>query len=596
MSSLDQNPDLSLGMVRPGVYVAVNLQAPGGGVDDVSKRALILAYKQASGSAPIDSPFQAVALKDVSDACGAKSDCARGFNAMITQVGAGNIDIFVCPLLEPSGGTASTYKLIFASTALSPGSVDVTVDGRAILSVGFSTGDTSTIIAAAVKLAIDNLSDAPCTASVASSTVTLTYPHKGAVGEDCPIRANVNGTGTAITASPGSLLFANSAVGAGSVLTTICGITVTTPLVGGETPAQVATKVVASFAAGSYPLTAAVNGFVPELVDFFFVKGRDYRHMTVTIAGSTGLTADVTSQGAVGAGTPTLTAALSNLSGLQGFSQWATPFVGTQASPDTATLGTIATHIETQADGVKQKEQRVHAGAAWPSATLGTIPTATSPALTASPRYALVWAQDWGNQAFEVTCRIAAARAANDYPPKNWDGYQLKGSATCPLVLPATGSQPSGDTINSAMRSYYLCPVIVNPATNTAIIEKATTTSNSSYQPLRDFATIDQIAFWRRDLATHLADTFGGLDAKQLGIPKTPNTITASSVAQEMYMQALGWDERDLYDGAESLKAGFKAKFNQSNPTRIDASFPMSPVINVHQIGVVGNLVPPSLT
>jgi hypothetical protein len=121
-----------------------------------------------------------------------------------------------------------------------------------------------------------------------------------------------------------------------------------------------------------------------------------------------------------------------------------------------------------------------------------------------------------------------------------------------------------------------------------------TTTSNSSYLRLRDFATIDQIAFWRRSLGQRLADVFTDVSAKRFGTPKTPNTITAAAVAAEMYLLALEWEELDLYDGAATFKSDFKAKFNAQKPGRIDASFPMSPVINVHELGVIGNLVSPS--
>jgi hypothetical protein len=193
-----------------------------------------------------------------------------------------------------------------------------------------------------------------------------------------------------------------------------------------------------------------------------------------------------------------------------------------------------------------------------------------------------------------LAARIAAARVANDYPPRNWDGYKLKAGLTTPLVLPAPASRPDSPTINSAMRSYYLCPLRVDEASNALVAEKGTTTSNSSYQPLRDFATIDQVDFWRPSMAARLQQKFSAVSAKRFGVPKTPNTINAVAIADEMYLQALDWDDQDLYDGATALKAAFKATFNPTNPTRIDASFPMSPVINVHQIGVIGNLVSPS--
>lgn len=597
MSFLPTNPDLTAGNVRPGVYISVNLSAPGGGVGQVSRRMLIMGYKQASGSYAQDTPVQVVQQSDVDAGAGAQSDLARGYKAAVAQVGAGNIDIFALPLIAPSGGTASTYKLIVGfssgSTAGAPGSVDVSVDGRAILSVAFATGDTASSIGGNIATAINALTDVPVTAVNVSGTVTMTYVHKGDVGEDLPIRAKVNGTGTLVTLSAGTIGFATNVSGAGSFQITICGTTITTALTDAWTPAQVATAVAASVNAGSYPVTAVVDTGVSTQVDLFYAPDRDVRRMSVAVITSTGITPTLTA-GTVGAGQPTLTTALSNLAALPGFAGWAVPFVGTQASVDTTTLGTIASNVELRANGVYQQEQAVHACAPWPSSVLGTLPIGTSPALTSSPRYALLWAQDVGVQGFEIACRMAAARVNNDYPPFNWDGYAFKGSAVAPLVLPAASSRPSGDTINIAMRTYFLTPVRVNENTNQLVVEKGTTTSNSTYLPLRDFATIDQIRFWRLDLARELTDKFSAVSAKRFSAPRTPQTITAQSVADAAYLLALEWDELDLYDGAATFKSGFKAQFNAQNPTRIDLTFPMSPVINVHQVGVSGNLVSPS--
>lgn len=589
MPNLSTNPDLSLGMVRPGVYVAVNLNAPGGGVDDISKRILVLAYKQSAGIAPLNKPFLCVSDTDAINGCGQQSDARRGFARAVMQVGAGNIDVWVLPVAEPSGGAASTYLLAFAGTATGPGVVSVMITGQRMLSVPFSTGDLSTAIAANVNTAIANMVDAPITAGVSSSTVTLTYIHKGAVGEDCPIRAKVT-NGVGITVSPGSLTYATNVTGAGSATVTICGTTIVVAIADSDTPTQVATKVAAAINAADYPVTATS---ALGVVTLFYAPDRDLRRITAGIVTSTGVTVTA-AVGATGSGLPTLTTALTNLGSLSGFAQWIHPFVGTQASPDTTTPGTIQTYVEGKADGISQQEQRVHFGAPWPSSALGTIPVGTSPALTASPRACAIWAQDSGNQVFELCAQLGAMRAANDYPPQNWDGEPLKSSVQWPIVLPAQSSRPDGGTINAAMRSYYLTPLRVDESTNTLVIEKATTTSNSSYAPLRDWATIDQIAFWRRSLAQRLYQRFNQASAKQIGTPRTPRTITAQAVADEAYLLALEWEAQDLYDGAEAFKKGFQSKFNATNPTRIDLVFPMSPVINVHQIGAVGNLVAPS--
>jgi hypothetical protein len=68
----------------------------------------------------------------------------------------------------------------------------------------------------------------------------------------------------------------------------------------------------------------------------------------------------------------------------------------------------------------------------------------------------------------------------------------------------------------------------------------------------------------------------------------------ASCTSSTRRSTALEWEEQDLYDGAARFETGFKAKLNAQNANRIDASFPISPVINVHQLGVIGNLVSPS--
>lgn len=588
------NPDLSLGMVRPGVYVAVNLDAPGGGVDDVSRRLLIPAYKESTGTAPLNKPFLCVSDQDAINGCGRRSDARRGYAQAITQVGAGNIDIYILPLAEPSGGTAATYLLspVATANALAPGSVDITIDGQPMLSVPFATGDTMTTIATAIKAAIDNMADIPVTCGRSGADLTFTYVHKGLVGEDLPIRAKVNGTGTDVKLKVGTLAYATNVGSDGSTTITICGTTISVPITTGQTPTQVGDAVVAAINAADYPVTALNSA---GTVTLYYAPDRDLRRITAAIVTSSGITVTPT-VGTAGVGSPSLATAITNLGALAGYAQWAVPFVGSQASPDTTSMGTIATYVEDKANGVKQSEQRVHFGAPWPASVLGGIPTSTTPALTSSPRYAGIWCQDAGNQAWGISCRVAAARANNDYPPFNWDGFKLKGSVQWPLVLPAQSSRPDGDTINIAMRSYYLTPVRVEEGDNTLVIEKGTTTSNSSYAPLRDFGTIDQIAFWRRSYAQRMVDRFAAANAKQVGTPKTPRTITAQAIADESYLLAVEWDDQDLYDGAEQFKAGFKASFNPSNPTRIDAVFPMSPVISVHQISAVGNLVAPSAT
>src|SRR5579863_3146055 len=231
MASQQIATDLSLGNDRPGVYIQINLEAPGGGVDELNRRLLILAYKRAFGTAAPNTPFQVLSQQDADDRSGRGSDGARGYAAAVAQIGAGNIDAFICPLLEPSGGQASTYNIIFSGTATASGAIDLTICGQPIDSVGVNIGDTAVIVAENIQAAIAELLDIPVTSTVNNATITLTYVHKGDVGDDLPIRVDITNA-TGIRCSPGSINFIGAPSNPGSVRVTIGATTITVILAG----------------------------------------------------------------------------------------------------------------------------------------------------------------------------------------------------------------------------------------------------------------------------------------------------------------------------------------------------------------------------
>src|SRR5262249_8767028 len=106
----------------------------------------------------------------------------------------------------------------------------------------------------------------------------------------------------------------------------------------------------------------------------------------------------------------------------------------------------------------------------------GAIPPAVSPDLTATaPHYAFGWSPDAGVQGVDIAVRVAAARAALfvDTPQKNWNGFQIIGSARPPILLAPT--VPSPDALNTALRTYALFPVVKGPSGNLEITKGRTT-------------------------------------------------------------------------------------------------------------------------
>ncbi len=590
MPVLGLNPDLPLSWRRPGTYVYLNLNSPGGG-GDIAHRLLILGERLASGQRPADAIYRVNSQQDVDDGSGRGSTAARAYAAAMSQVGPGALDVFVGHVAEPAGA-AATYPVKITGPATASGYIKASICGYAA-SVAFAKDDSAATIAQALKAELDKLADAPVTFGIATDTITATYRHKGAIGEDMPMRFYVT-PGKGVSVGPGSVVFANAAIGAGSVELSDGTSSVSVVLAGGETAGQVATLLAAALVAGDTPLSGVVDAQNTSQVNLSFASsddGRDQRRVTVQVIGSTGLTVAANggiagasaSFGTPGTGAPTLTNLLTAIAAQSGFGVWVSPWT------DTTTLGTLADHIEGQANGLIQKNQRLHACAVTSLATAGAIPTGTTPTLSSSTRYAVHWQPDAAQQGYELAARTAAARAANDYPGKNWDGFLLKTNGTVPLLAPATAARADASDINSAINSYYLSPIRFDDASGRNVIELGRTTSSSSDRTLHDWSCIDQLDYQRAAIVERMTTRFGGLSYKRVGAPATPNTVEPASIEEEMYLLTREWESQDLFDGADALKPGIKATPNNSDPSRIDLVYTASVVVPIHQISVVAN-------
>lgn len=148
-------------------------------------RALIIGQKIAAGTATANTLYRVTSPEDVITLGGRGSMLHRqavawfGVNRF-TETWIGVLD-------DDGGAVAATADIVVSGTATAAGSIALYVAGRRI-PVAVASGDASTDVAAAIEAAIDADLDLPATASVASSTVTVTARNGGTTGNGIDIR------------------------------------------------------------------------------------------------------------------------------------------------------------------------------------------------------------------------------------------------------------------------------------------------------------------------------------------------------------------------------------------------------------------------
>jgi phage tail sheath gpL-like len=605
------NPNLTSGQMLPGYYGYVDYNV-GGPAQSPNRRCLLIGFGGASATQTPNRPFRPNDMNDaIGKAGGANVDLVRMYAAALAQPEAADADIFLLLIQPTAGGTASTYKLKVYVSNTNPakaGVLQLFVASQQIGAVGFTTTDTATTIGDSIVTQLLAQSRIPILSAVnAAGVVTITYIHKGTTGEDLPIRAGIQpiGGGTGVSLSPCQLLFATNATGAGSVVVNIGAKTITTALAGAETPAQIAAKVAASFAADTYPCQAVVDGSVAAQVNLIFNDGWDVRRISAAIVSSTGTTVNAGSgvtdgtgsatslsyNGTVGVGAPVLTQAITNLQGAkEWYRSWAQPWV------DTATISTIAAYLESGQDGsiTGQKLQVLTFGDPRALSVAGAVPPAVSPNLTTTPpHYAEGWPLDAPVQAFELAARVAVAKAAKwiDTPQFNWNGWQFQGNELAPILAPSY--TPSELTQNTALRTYALSPWILGPSGNIEVVKGRTTSLNSDLR-LWAWSAEAQAANHIQDLQLYYPKIFQGGSIVRFSEPKAPKIFDSNSFEDVTRARMKKWEKAGHYDGAELLGPAVKAVPNPVNPFRMDVDYPESPVLDLDQIVFTSHFTQPS--
>jgi phage tail sheath gpL-like len=585
------NPQLPGAWKIPGIYFSFDLNGLTAGSGDLSKRALLMGYMSATGTAQPSVGVRVNGQDDANQLFGRGSDLAREVAAFLSEIGGGVADLWCCGLLEPSGGATASHLVNFGGSPTAPGSVDVILCG-VITSLPVALNDTPVTLGIAASAALNKLLDSPIgtVTDDGAGNVTIPYRHKGETGNDFPVIVNNNAPG--ITVSPGSIAYgAGPAVGAGSALVKVSSQSFNAAIANGDSGTTIAANLATAAAAGAFPVTATANAGTLTL---FYVNGRVVHRIAASIITSTGVTVTQstgTSVPETNVNRPGLTGALNSLSAQAGgFSVWVNPFT------DTTSLGTIATSLETQGNGLNQKNQFLHFGSTDSLSVAGAITPNVTPNLTTPPSsgtsgvgYSEAWVPDAAVQAHEIAARCAALMVAQDYAPHNYDGDVIHsdGAGKVPLPLPARAVRPPPPDVNAAIATYGMTPLVVDETANTLVIVRGTSTYIGSDE-LSSWGFLRHLQFLRASFTQKLSVLFKGKNLRLNGTPKSPNCITPDSVKDAIFVHMKELDGLDLYDGADQFKAAVQVAPNPLRKSRIDCFVPLAAIRGLDQLGLVG--------
>ena len=176
------------------------------------QRALVVGYKTSAGTGPANTYERITSPDRAKIRFGRGSHGAGMFEAWFKNNSFD--EVWGAFIAEPSAGTAATGSIAVTGPATASGALYLYIAGRRV-AVNVLSGDAAAAIATAIGAAINAALDLPCTASVSTTTVTLTARWKGVDGNGIDVRHSYFGSlgnealpaGVGLTITP----FANGA-------------------------------------------------------------------------------------------------------------------------------------------------------------------------------------------------------------------------------------------------------------------------------------------------------------------------------------------------------------------------------------------------
>lgn len=155
-----------------------------------NKRILVLGQKLAGGSATAEVPVLVSSYEQAVTYFGEGSMLANMFEVLFKNNQF--TEKWCCPSADVGGGTAATGTITVTGPATEDGTLSLYIGG-VLVPVSVAASDTATEIGDAIEAAIEANGDLPVNASNTTGTVTITYKHKGTVGNYYNMQINYAG-------------------------------------------------------------------------------------------------------------------------------------------------------------------------------------------------------------------------------------------------------------------------------------------------------------------------------------------------------------------------------------------------------------------
>lgn len=171
----------------PGSYIEVDNSNALEGLPTETHRVLILGGRLSSGLGTSNTLYKLTSI-DQAESLFGRGSTAHRMVAAFRQINT-SAELWAVGISDHGSGVAATGTIVIGGSGASAGTIHLLVAGRYI-PVAVESGDATTAIASNVADAVNAVTDLPVTASVSSSTVTLTARNKGVPGNSIDIRVN----------------------------------------------------------------------------------------------------------------------------------------------------------------------------------------------------------------------------------------------------------------------------------------------------------------------------------------------------------------------------------------------------------------------
>lgn len=204
----------------PFVFAEFNSSQAQQGPSILPYRGLIIGQKLSTGTAVADTTIRVTSVEQAIVLGGRGSMLHRQALAWFSV--NKSTEVLLGVLADNGAGVAATGTIVFTSAATGSGTIAFYLGGERI-TVGVTASDATTALATNTAAAINANLDLPVTAGVASSTVTLTFRHKGVVGNTYDVRTNYR-DGDALPAGVAMTITAVGSVVAGTTNPTLTNL------------------------------------------------------------------------------------------------------------------------------------------------------------------------------------------------------------------------------------------------------------------------------------------------------------------------------------------------------------------------------------